>query len=224
MCNEYKLKLVDGRWVWMRMSHARRLVQKKQADLFAPEPAAPTNEDHYHIFPDSFAPVIRRAKDGGYESVEMRWGFPPPREGGELITNARNLESPYWRPWILKRWRCLVPVSEFCEWTDERPKQRRWFRLKDNEGFCFAGVWRTWEGVRGGRDDRESGEHEVFAFVTTEANDIVRPIHAKAMPLILPRERWDEWLDVPPRSTFLMQAASFPAERMAQPGETTLPD
>jgi putative SOS response-associated peptidase YedK len=32
---------------------------------------------------------------------------------------------------------------------------------------------------------KQDGEHLLFGFLTTEANDTVRPIHAKAMPVIL---------------------------------------
>jgi putative SOS response-associated peptidase YedK len=36
----------------------------------------------------------------------------------------------------------------------------------------------------------------LFAFLTTTSNDIVRPIHAKAMPVLLTKpEQWDTWLD-----------------------------
>jgi putative SOS response-associated peptidase YedK len=41
----------------------------------------------------------------------------------------------------------------------------------------------------------EEKEHRLFAFLTTEANDLVRPIHAKAMPVILREGDWDRWLD-----------------------------
>jgi putative SOS response-associated peptidase YedK len=41
----------------------------------------------------------------------------------------------------------------------------------------------------------ETGEHQLFAFLTTTSNDIVRPIHAKAMPVILTKpEEFDTWL------------------------------
>jgi len=41
----------------------------------------------------------------------------------------------------------------------------------------------------------ETGEHQLFAFLTTASNDVVRPIHAKAMPVILTKsEDWDLWL------------------------------
>jgi putative SOS response-associated peptidase YedK len=47
----------------------------------------------------------------------------------------------------------------------------------------------------GGRKSHVS-EHQLFAFLTTQSNDVVRPIHAKAMPVILttPNE-FDVWLD-----------------------------
>jgi putative SOS response-associated peptidase YedK len=39
------------------------------------------------------------------------------------------------------------------------------------------------------------GEHRLFAFLTTESNDVVRPIHAKAMPVLLTSEHErDAWL------------------------------
>ena len=35
-----------------------------------------------------------------------------------------------------------------------------------------------------------------LAFLTTESNDIVRPIHAKAMPVLLTNDdEWNTWLD-----------------------------
>jgi putative SOS response-associated peptidase YedK len=44
----------------------------------------------------------------------------------------------------------------------------------------IAGVWRPWTGLR----KVEDREHLLFAFPTTEFNDVVRPIHAKAMAVI----------------------------------------
>jgi putative SOS response-associated peptidase YedK len=40
------------------------------------------------------------------------------------------------------------------------------------------------------------GEHELFGFLTTEANSIVAPIRPKAMPVILTTtEELDHWLE-----------------------------
>ncbi|MGH8612421.1 MAG: SOS response-associated peptidase family protein [Gammaproteobacteria bacterium] len=67
----------------------------------------------------------------------MRWGFPPPR----------NLKSPYWRGWLEAEWRCLIPATSFCEWTDRRPKVTHWFAVDESRPlFAFAGIWRLWTG------------------------------------------------------------------------------
>jgi putative SOS response-associated peptidase YedK len=48
-----------------------------------------------------------------------------------------------------------------------------WFALDESRPpFAFFGIWRLW-----------TGEHQLFAFLTTESYDIVRLIHAKAMPV-----------------------------------------
>jgi putative SOS response-associated peptidase YedK len=39
--------------------------------------------------------------------------------------------------------------------------------------------------VRGSKSAPVEGEHELFGFLTTEANAIVAAIHPKAMPVIL---------------------------------------
>jgi putative SOS response-associated peptidase YedK len=41
-------------------------------------------------------------------------------------------------------------------------------------------------------------EHALFGFLTTEANAVVRPIHPKAMPVILTTEaEVDKWMTAP---------------------------
>ena len=50
--------------------------------------------------------------------------------------------------------------------------------LKSEEPFAFAGLWETWR-------DHESGEIlRSFTIITTQANDMVSPIHNR-MPVIL---------------------------------------
>jgi len=145
------------------------------------------------IYPDTLAPIVRTAADGVRELAMLRWGFPPPPSvGTRPVTNVRNLKSSFWRPWLKPEQRCLVPVTSFCEWTDSRPKVTHWFALSDERPlFWFAGIWRPWTGERKG----EEREHQLFAFLTTAANDTVRPIHAKAMPVILTSEaECETWL------------------------------
>jgi putative SOS response-associated peptidase YedK len=56
-------------------------------------------------------------------------------------------------------------------------------------------LWTPWRGVRGPKSAPIDGDHELFGFLTTEANAIVAPIHPKAMPVILTTpEEIDLWL------------------------------
>jgi putative SOS response-associated peptidase YedK len=67
---------------------------------------------------------------------------------------------------------------------------------EDRPLFAFAGLWTPWRGTRGPKSAPVEGQHELFGFLTTEANAIVAPIHPKAMPVILtsPGEI-DLWLE-----------------------------
>jgi putative SOS response-associated peptidase YedK len=163
------------------------------------------------IFPDQLAPVVGTSKEGLRELVMMRWGFPPAGGGKRPVTNIRNLDSSYWRGWLEQpRFRCVVPVTSFCEYTDTSPKVAHWFALDEERPLCcFAGIWRPWSGVRA----KEDGPHLLFAFLTTEANALVAPIHAKAMPVVLTGDEINVWLEGSTDEA-LDLAQPFAADRM----------
>lgn len=164
------------------------------------------------VFPDQLAPVVRTAKDGVREVVTMRWGFPPPSTASKRpVTNVRNLNSSYWRNWLDKpEFRCLVPATSFVEYTDTTPKIAHWFALGHNRPlFCFAGIWRPWTGVRG----KEDGEHLLFSILTTDPNELTKPIHAAAMPVMLTGDDIEAWLHGSAEEARAL-AKPFPAERM----------
>lgn len=177
MCNLYSMTRTRD-----AIRHAFRATRDHTANQ-PPQPA---------IFPDQMAPVVRIEPDGARVMQAMRWGFPPPPNlGTRPVTNIRNLASPYWRGWLKPAFRCLVPATSFCEYTDSQPKVAHWFALgAARPPFAFAGLWRPWTGTRKG----ETGEHLLFAFLTTEPNAEVRPVHAKAMPVILTEADWETWL------------------------------
>ena len=57
------------------------------------------------------------------------------------------------------------------------------------------GLWTRWGGVRGPKSAPVEGEHQLFGFLTTEANAIVAPIHPQAMPVIMTTTwEFDLWL------------------------------
>ena len=70
-----------------------------------------------------------------------------------------------------------------------------WFALDESRPSAFfAGIWRRWTSVRKVKEGETT--NDLFAFLTTEANAIVAPIHPKAMPVILTTpEAVDRWLE-----------------------------
>jgi putative SOS response-associated peptidase YedK len=108
-----------------------------------------------------------------------------------------------------KQRRCLVPVSAFYEWQQcpGKRKQPYCIQMREEGLFAIAGLWERWH-------DPSGPIVESCSLITTEANELMRPIHDR-MPVILDPEREKEWLD--PRSTPNSLGAllvSFAADRM----------
>ena len=60
----------------------------------------------------------------------------------------------------------------------------------------FAGIWTNWTSIRKTKEGEITTD--VFAFLTTDPNAVVAPIHPKAMPVILTNdEEIDVWLRAP---------------------------
>src|SRR3954447_16005602 len=200
MCNLYSIT---------RSQDAIRHIANVMRDTTGNLPPLPA------IFPDQLAPVVRTAKDGVRELTMMRWGFPPPPNlGTRPVTNVRNAKSPYWRGWLKAEFRCLVPATSFCEYTDGQPKVPHWFALDESRPlFAFAGIWRPWTGTRGTKAAPAEGEHLLYSFLTTEANEVVKPIHPKAMPVLLTSDQFDTWLSAPVEEALALQRP-FPSDQM----------
>jgi putative SOS response-associated peptidase YedK len=201
MCNLYSI--TKGQQAIVQFTRAMR----DRAGNLPPLPA---------VFPDMFAPVVRTGDDGERELVRLRWGMPtPPRylKGAvdRGVTNIRNVASPHWRRWTGPESRCLVMATSFCEPSDATgPDGRKvwtWFALSEERPlFAFAGIWGRWTGTRGTQKAPEEGEHELFGFLTTEPNGVVRPVHSKAMPVILTtEEEIDVWMSAPMKEALELQ-------------------
>ena len=197
---------------------ARRLFHiQPEFDLLGNHPI----ENEGSVYPDKDAPVVRTRKDGTRELVMMRWGFPPTEEKGRPVTNVRNLASPYWRGWLDKpAFRCLIPAERFAEphptrkdakgWVDNE-----WFGMKSGEPFAFAGIWRPWTGPRSiGNRQKEDKEWRLFAILTCAPNELVAPVHPKAMPVIVGPSDFDTWLSTSGDAAEKL-AKPFPAQAMA---------
>lgn len=94
--------------------------------------------------------------------------------------------------------RCIALFTSFSEYeTDFDGKDPRMVRIgEDPPPACFAGIWTGWTSVRKIKEGEVACD--IFAFLTTDANAEVSPIHPKAMPVILTDENQvDVWLNAP---------------------------
>jgi putative SOS response-associated peptidase YedK len=161
-------------------------------------PELPTVMPRYNLAPTQEAAVVRVPAPGApRQLVPLRWGLIPywAKEAaiGNRMINARAesvAEKPAYK-WSFKKKRCLIPADGFYEWKKEgKSKQPYLIHRQDGKPFAFAGLWSTWV-------DREHGGTipvETFTILTTDANDLMRPLHDR-MPVIIDPENFDLWLD-----------------------------
>ncbi len=150
----------------------------------------------YNMAPTQQAAVVRVTAPGEPRRLDLlKWGLIPywAKEAaiGNRMINARAesvAEKPAYRT-SFKNKRCLIPADGFYEWKKEgKMKQPYLIHRQDGKPFAFAGLWSTW------RDPEKSQQVETFTILTTEANDLLRPLHDR-MPVIIDRENFDLWLD-----------------------------
>jgi len=146
----------------------------------------------YNIAPTEPVATIRAGSAGRVLELR-RWGLVPhwaKDAGGPPLFNARaeTLErKPAFRD-AFRRHRCLVPADGFYEWTDASTRRQPfYFRRADRAPFAMAGLYASCRPAQG-------EALESCTLVTTEANDLLAPIHDR-MPVILPPEAFDPWLD-----------------------------
>lgn len=142
---------------------------------------------------------------------QLKWGLIPhwakDAAIGNRMINARAetlTEKPSFREAFKSR-RCVIPASGFYEWQKKGTggKQPFYFYLKDRDVFGFAGLWESWI-------DKTTGEElETCTIITTEANDVLKPVHDR-MPVILKPESYDEWLDAKGTNTDRLQKLLVP--------------
>lgn len=129
-----------------------------------------------------------KKKRAGY----LRWGLVPSWAKDEKIgykmINARS-ETAHEKPSfknLMARKRCLIVADSFYEWkkSDEEKKPKR-IKLANRRLFAFAGLWDKWV----------QGDKELYTctLLTKDANDFMEEIHHR-MPIILPKEKEDEWI------------------------------
>ena len=198
-----------------------RYTQSKSAEMIAKAFQIDNVSDikpRYNIAPtQSVLTVLQPSASANRQGKMLHWGLIPSwakdRKMGSKLINARAetvAEKPAFRSAFRKR-RCLVVADGFYEWQQQENKKQKqpfYFRLSDGEPFAFAGLWEHWQ-------DATGEEIESCTVLTTEANDLMRPIHNR-MPVILEPKNYDLWLNSEATKLELLQPLlhPYPTEEM----------
>jgi putative SOS response-associated peptidase YedK len=164
---------------------------KEMADLFDLAELLAV-EPRYNIAPSQQVLTVRLDPESGKKTAALlKWGLVPPwSKDGKGFINARSdtaASKPTFRR-ALKKNRCLIAADGFYEWQKQGAKKQPYFiGLKGGRPFAFAGLWERWQGGEG-------EPVETCAILTTDANDLMQPIHNR-MPVILDRRDFGAWLD-----------------------------
>jgi putative SOS response-associated peptidase YedK len=148
----------------------------------------------FNIAPGQPVAVVRQKQQAqGRELAFLRWGLVPAWADdpsvGDRLANARSekvaAKPPFRRAFRSRR--CLVVADGFYEWRRTTGRKQPYFvGLQGDRPFGLAGLWERW--------DKHGGPVESCTILTTDANELMRPIQER-MPVILPPDQYDLWLD-----------------------------
>ncbi|WP_210365154.1 SOS response-associated peptidase [Bacillus sp. REN3] len=149
-------------------------------------------EPRYNIAPgQDILAVVSKGKNR--EGFQMRWGLVPfwadDEKIGFRMINARaetiDRKSSFSN--AFRKRHCLILADGFYEWQKEENHKRPYrFEMKDKQPFAFAGLWENWQ--------KEGKRITSCTIITTEANRLIERVHER-MPVILPADKHDFWLD-----------------------------
>ncbi len=169
------------------------------ATYFGTEAPEAVLEPRYNVAPTN--DVYAVLADGRTRHLDaFHWGLVPswakdPKIGSRMINaRAETLAEKNAFKASFKRRRCLIPADGFYEWkrhpTEPKGKKQPFFiHRPDGEPYAFAGLWEVWRGP-----DKDQEPLRSCTIITTSPNRPMTAIHDR-MPVILPRETWETWLD-----------------------------
>lgn len=183
----------------------------------------------YNVAPTDQIYAVAISREGLRQLGTFKWGLVPswakdPSIGNRMI-NARAetvSEKPAFRR-LLERRRCILPADGFYEWQrlgsgKKQRKQPFFIRRRDGKPMALAGLWEVWKP----RDDADADWLRSATVITGEPNELVARIHDR-MPVILPEDVWDTWLDPANKNphALLELLVPYPAELLeAYPVDT----
>ncbi|MEO7036389.1 MAG: SOS response-associated peptidase [Polyangiaceae bacterium] len=137
----------------------------------------------YNIAPTDPIAVMRKP----HQLEMLRWGIkiPNPKAGGFNV-RVESLGAPFYRDSIQGR-RCVIVADGYYEWKPlVEAKKPYLIKREDGQLFTFAGMW-----------DRvivKGVETDAATILTTKPVGVAAQAHDR-MPVILPHDRIEQWLD-----------------------------
>jgi putative SOS response-associated peptidase YedK len=161
-------------------------------------PSLPLN---WNIAPTNEIYIVKDLAQGERALRTASWGLIAPwqrtiadaRASQSHAINARS-ESVHEKPTFRNSFRtsrCLIPATGYYEWATSLgkfpPKQPFYISDSNGDPLSIAGIWSSWSS--------ETGQViESASIITREAVGELATIHSR-MPVMMARDRWDQWLD-----------------------------
>lgn len=144
----------------------------------------------YNLPPKGFVSIIKQGIVDK-ELCEGYWGYSPQwlkvLDNSPYSARVESLDEKAMFKDALQT-RCLVPVSGYYEWQQyTRHKRPFAVRRPENRTFLLAGIMTRYA-------TSEATGYDTFALLTLPSNQMIGNIAAR-MPVIIPREEADTWLD-----------------------------
>ncbi len=142
------------------------------------------------VRPTDIVPVIAPNQKGVKTVFPMQWGFTN-KEHNTTLFNAR-CETAGTKPTFKDAWkshRCIVPASYYFEWEHFKSPDGK-TKTGDKYAIQPEGLTVTW---LCGLYRMEEG-YPVFVVLTKEPTETLRKIHDR-MPLILPQDKIEDWIN-----------------------------
>jgi putative SOS response-associated peptidase YedK len=174
------------------------IIERFDLDISLVDKSLPLN---WNIAPTNEIYIIRdnqsgRVLDSASWGLIAPWqkNFTEARNSQSHAINARS-ESIHEKPTFRQAFRttrCLIPATGYYEWATslgKYPPKQPFYICSQDEGksLSIAGIWSTWKS--------ESGvQIQSAAIITREAVGELAMIHSR-MPVFMPEDRWDIWLD-----------------------------
>jgi putative SOS response-associated peptidase YedK len=178
----------------------------------------PSGPGAHHVWPGYEAGFIRKNPDAGLYAQLGRFGMVAPwvkdlKKQVRSTYNARTetvAEKPSYRNAWNKGQHCIVPAMSFFEqdWRTGKPIPTQIERA-DRQPMGIAGLWERWSSPDGDL---------IYSFtmltINATSQEVMSQFHKpedeKRMVVILPEDRYEDWLDAKPSESMDFMKA-YPA-------------